>query len=77
MSRRAVQALEMKVLKARLDRFHVKIDGGEVIDGEEFQEGKRMERLFQRWLRSMEDEGAADEEGRSVSRKVERWPGWF
>ena len=67
--------MEMKVLRARLDRFHAKIDRGEVIEGEDFQEGKRMERLFQRYLRSMEDE--AEEEERSVSRKAGRWHGWF
>lgn len=71
MSRRTTQALEMKVLRARLDRFHAKIDGGEVIDEEEIQEGKRAERLFQRRLRSMEEDAVADDQGRSVS------PGWF
>ena len=76
-SRRAVRALEMKALRARLDRFQAKIDGGEVVDGEEFLEGKRMERLFQRWLRSMEEEAAANEEGSSVEKEVQRWPGWF
>lgn len=67
----------MKTLGPRLDRFQAKIDGGEVVDGEEFLEGKRMEKLFQRWLRSVEEDAAADEEGSSAARKVERWPGWF
>ena len=77
MARRNAQALEMKALKARLDRFHAKTDSGEVIDGEETEEGKRMERLFRRWLRSLEDEAKADDERRSLVMKAERWPGWF
>ena len=67
----------MKALKARLERFHAKVDGGEVIGEEEMQEGKRMERLFRRWLRSLEDNAAADDEGTSAAVKAEKWPGWF
>ena len=52
----------MKALKARLERFHDKVDGGEVIGEEEMQEGKSMERLFRRWLRSLEDNAAADDD---------------
>ena len=45
---------------------------------EEMEEGKRMERIFQRWLRSLEDVAAADDdEGNSPAVKVERWSGWF
>ena len=75
LARRMTQ--EMKALKARLERFHAKVDGGEVISEKEMQEGKRMERLFQRRLRSLEDNAAADDEGTSAAVKAERWPGWF
>ena len=64
--RRRAQASEMKVLKARLDRFHAKIDGGEVISEEEMEELKRMERLFGRWMRALEDDAAADDGGKGV-----------
>lgn len=66
-----------EVLKARLDRFHAKLDGGEVVGLEELHEGERMEGLFRRWVRALEDAAAADDEGRSAAVKAERWPGWF
>ncbi|CAD6585243.1 MAG: hypothetical protein ASARMPREDX12_001944 [Alectoria sarmentosa] len=62
LTRRMTRATEMKALKARLERFHDKVDGGEVIGEEEMQEGKSMERLFRRWLRSLEDNAAADDD---------------
>ena len=77
LSRRKIQALEMKVLKARLDRLHAKIDRGEVMGEEEMQDVKRMERLFWHWVRSLEIHAAADEEGSSAAVTNERWPGWF
>lgn len=73
--RRRAQASEMKVLKERLDRFQAKIDGGEVISEEEMEEVKRMERLFGRWVRALEDDAAADDGGRSAA--VRAGSGWF
>ena len=49
LSRRATQAVEMSVLKARLERFDTKIAGGGVMDGKEMQEKEMMEKLFRRW----------------------------
>ena len=77
LSRRKIQAFEMKVLKARLDRLHAKIDRGEVMGEEEMQDVKRIERLFWHWVRSLEIHAAADEEGSSAAVTNERWPGWF
>lgn len=77
LSRRVTQAAEMMVLKARSDRFRARLDGGEVMGEEEVQEGERMESLFRRWVRSLEDNAAADDEGSSAAAKAERWPGWF
>ena len=75
--RRTAQAEEMKVLTACLARFYVKLDGGEIIKKEEMEEGKRMERLFRRWLRNLEVGALADDEGSSLVVKFENWPGWI
>ena len=66
MARRSARAKEMKVLKARLDRFDAKVKSGEAVGREDMEEGKRMERLFRCWLCSLEDDAAADHKGRSL-----------
>ena len=52
----------MKALEARLLRFDAKLDAGKGLSEEEMQEGKRMRRVFERWLRSVEDVAAASDE---------------
>lgn len=74
---RSARAEEMKVLMARLDRFYAKSKSGGVMGREEMEEGRRMERLFRRWLRSLEDNAVADDEGRSLVVTFEQWPGWI
>lgn len=74
--RRRARLEEMKALMAPLDRFYAKSKSGEVMGREEMEEGKRMERLFRRWLRSLEDNAVADDEGRSLVVMFEKRPGW-
>ena len=76
-ARRSARAKEMKVLKARLDRFDAKVKSGEVVGREDMEEGKRMERLFRCWLCSLEDEAAADHKGRSLLVTFEKSRGWI
>lgn len=75
--RRRARLEEMKALMAPLDRFYAKSKSGEVMGREEMEEGKRMERLFRRWLRSLEDNAVADDEGRSLVVMFEKRPGWI
>lgn len=75
--RRNSEALEMRVLKARLDRFRATDTGGEKLGEEGREEGGRMERLFKRWLSALEEDVAARDEGSSAVVRLERWPAWF
>lgn len=75
--RRSARAEEMKALMARLDRFYAKSRSGDVMGRDEIEEGKRMERLFRRWLRSLGDNAVGDDEGRSLVVTFEKWPGWI
>ena len=60
--RRRAQASEIRALEARLLRFDAKLDAGKVLSEEEMQEGKRMKRVIDRWLRSLEDSAATSNE---------------
>lgn len=65
----------MKVLKVRLACIEDKIKSGEVMCIQMMEEGQRMERLFQRWLCSLEDDVGAGYYGRSSVVRCEKCRG--
>ena len=77
LSRRATQALEMKVLKARLDRFYARLGNGEVLGEAEMEEVRSMEALLGRWFRCVEEDAVREDEDKARSRERNGWMAWL
>lgn len=77
LSRRATQALEMKVLKTRLDRFYARLADGEALDEAEMEEGRSMEKLLRRWVRCVEEDTAREDVDKARGRQRSGWLAWI
>ncbi|MCJ1458197.1 hypothetical protein MMC28_008568 [Mycoblastus sanguinarius] len=77
LSRRATQALEMKVLKARLDHFSARRADGEVLGEAEVEEAGRMEALLGRWFRCVEEDAVREDGQKARSREGNGWLAWL
>ena len=69
LSRRATQALEMKLVQTRLDRFHARLGDGEVLDEADVEEVKGMEAVLRRWFRCVEEDVAREDRDKARGRE--------
>lgn len=77
LSRRATQALEMKLVKARLDLFYARLRDGEVLDEAEMDEQRRMEAMLARWFRCVEEDAVRMDKDKARCRNGKGWIDWL